>query len=427
VSEQLSSHGPLRKGSLEPVGPIFVSSSRADFRFVEDLEAFLKLSGHMISNSRDTISVSESFEDQLEKQIHASPNFVFVLSEDSIESSVCRYEVELAVQQEKRIFVVTPGPVPSYLKIPTPIVERRWVHCYSDPSHVGSSQTQGFAQLEAALSGHDTWKESVASKVLSRSEVETILQHTDEAPEEAFLEEGEYDDLQFEFPTEPESEESGFTKIQARTTEADLNDYQYDVFLSYARAEADAVQPICDWLTSAGLKVFYDLDEIEGGDEFPKRIEDALRTSRTVIACFSEIYFTRRWCKVEVNWAWEAEILIPVLIEDFEVPIQFRTTNYINLSDWQGESQHPNLRKLRTAIKKTSGSQSSVQIESAPISNGAAPISAHMLGDLRETWGTLKKSKDKSVLKRFFKLVEKQAPDSGLAFEVALRIGELRK
>ena len=112
MSEQLSSHGPLRKGSLQPVGPIFVSSSRADFRFVEDLEAFLKLSGHMISNSRDTISVSESFEDQLEKQIHASPNFVFVLSKGSIESSVCRYEIELAVHQNKRIFVVTSGPVP---------------------------------------------------------------------------------------------------------------------------------------------------------------------------------------------------------------------------------------------------------------------------------------------------------------------------
>ena len=263
--------------------------------------------------------------------------------------------------------------------------------------------------------------------MLSRSEVETILQQTDEAPEEAFLEEGEYDDLQFEFPTEPGGEESGSTEIQARTTEADLDDYQYDVFLSYARAEADAVQPICDWLTNSELKVFYDLDEIEGGDEFPKRIEDALRTSRTVIACFSETYFTRRWCKVEVNWAWEAEILIPVLIEDFEVPIQFRTTNYINLSDWQGESQHPNLRKLKTAIKKTSGLQSSLPIESTPISNGATPISAHMLSDLRETWGMLKKSRDKSVLKRFFKLVEKQAPDSGLAFEIALRIGELRK
>jgi len=63
---------------------------------------------------------------------------------------------------------------------------------------------------------------------------------------------------------------------------------RYDVFLSYARADAGRVQPMLDQLRSRGYRVFFDVESIDPGQLWKKRLDRSIRASRTLVLCWSE-------------------------------------------------------------------------------------------------------------------------------------------
>lgn len=75
----------------------------------------------------------------------------------------------------------------------------------------------------------------------------------------------------------------------------------FDVFISYPRSEKEKATPIYDELTSLGLTVFFDIDNIDAGDTFPDRINNALNISKSVLCCWSPLYFERPWCMIEAR------------------------------------------------------------------------------------------------------------------------------
>ena len=62
----------------------------------------------------------------------------------------------------------------------------------------------------------------------------------------------------------------------------------YDVFLSYSRADTARVQPLRDALRGLGYRVFFDVQSIEPGEPWKERLERSIRTSRTLVLCWSE-------------------------------------------------------------------------------------------------------------------------------------------
>jgi len=63
---------------------------------------------------------------------------------------------------------------------------------------------------------------------------------------------------------------------------------RYDVFLSYSRADTQRIQPLVDELRRLGYKVFFDVQSIDPGEEWKKRLDRAIRGSRTLILCWSQ-------------------------------------------------------------------------------------------------------------------------------------------
>jgi hypothetical protein len=63
---------------------------------------------------------------------------------------------------------------------------------------------------------------------------------------------------------------------------------RYDVFLSYSRTDAERVQPMLDELRRHGYHVFFDLQSIDPGQKWKKRLERSIRASRTLVLCWSE-------------------------------------------------------------------------------------------------------------------------------------------
>jgi hypothetical protein len=63
---------------------------------------------------------------------------------------------------------------------------------------------------------------------------------------------------------------------------------RYDVFLSYSRADTQRIQPLVDELRRLGYRVFFDVQSIDPGEEWKKRLDNSIRGSRTLILCWSE-------------------------------------------------------------------------------------------------------------------------------------------
>jgi hypothetical protein len=63
---------------------------------------------------------------------------------------------------------------------------------------------------------------------------------------------------------------------------------RYDVFLSYSRADAERVEPLCDELRRLGYRVFFDVQSIDPGEQWKLRLELSVRASRTLVLCWSE-------------------------------------------------------------------------------------------------------------------------------------------
>lgn len=63
---------------------------------------------------------------------------------------------------------------------------------------------------------------------------------------------------------------------------------RYDVFLSYSRSDGERVQPLLNALRGMGYRVFFDVQSIDPGQPWKRRLERAIRASRTLVLCWSE-------------------------------------------------------------------------------------------------------------------------------------------
>jgi len=98
------------------------------------------------------------------------------------------------------------------------------------------------------------------------------------------------------------------------------------VFLSYAREDADAVRRIADALRAFGVEVWFDQNELRGGDAWDQQIRTQIRTCMLCVPVISattqargEGYFRREW-RIAVerthDMAAGVPFLLPVVIDD---------------------------------------------------------------------------------------------------------------
>jgi hypothetical protein len=74
------------------------------------------------------------------------------------------------------------------------------------------------------------------------------------------------------------------------------------IFLSYASEDGLAVQRIAEALLAAGVEVWFDREELRGGDAWDRRIREQIHVCRLFVPVISantetraEGYFRREW------------------------------------------------------------------------------------------------------------------------------------
>lgn len=126
-----------------------------------------------------------------------------------------------------------------------------------------------------------------------------------------------------------------------------MSDLSKGVFLSYASQDADAARRICDSLRAAGIEVWFDQNELRGGDAWDRSIRKQIKECALFVPIISantearsEGYFRLEWrLAVERShlMADDQAFLVPVLIDDTQeasarVPDRFRERQWSRLA-----------------------------------------------------------------------------------------------
>ena len=78
---------------------------------------------------------------------------------------------------------------------------------------------------------------------------------------------------------------------------------EYDIFISYSRRDTAIVNQFADKFSKAGYKYWMDVDGVESGDEFKRKIVSAIKESKVFLFFSSEASNSSSWTVKEVNVA----------------------------------------------------------------------------------------------------------------------------
>ena len=85
-------------------------------------------------------------------------------------------------------------------------------------------------------------------------------------------------------------------KYQARTMP------EYDVFISHANKDkGDLIEELYQSLSKLGIKIFYDKESLEWGDNWKERILNGTKKAEFAIIVISENFFDREWTERELS------------------------------------------------------------------------------------------------------------------------------
>ena len=81
---------------------------------------------------------------------------------------------------------------------------------------------------------------------------------------------------------------------------------EYDVFLSHAWKDGERPQQIADALTKAGLRVWFDANEIDDFTSITHAVTEGLAKSKALVSYYSKTYPLRRACQWDLTAAFLA-------------------------------------------------------------------------------------------------------------------------
>ena len=130
-----------------------------------------------------------------------------------------------------------------------------------------------------------------------------------------------------------------------------------DVFISYARNNRPVAEQLAERLSAGGLQVWWD-SNLSAGSEFAAVIEAKLQGAAVVIVLWSADSVRSSFVRDESSRALKHNKLLPVRIEDIELPLGFGQLHTLDLLDWDGDADDEGFVKLLLAVRQRGRSQS---------------------------------------------------------------------
>jgi len=122
-----------------------------------------------------------------------------------------------------------------------------------------------------------------------------------------------------------------------------------DIFLSYSSADLPRVRVLIRALERHGWSVWWDRT-ILPGRTFDQVIEEALDAARCVLVVWSQHSVYSDWVKAEAAEGARRHILVPVLLDEVRIPLEFRRIQAARLLDWHDTGPHAEFDKVVQAV-----------------------------------------------------------------------------
>jgi len=129
-----------------------------------------------------------------------------------------------------------------------------------------------------------------------------------------------------------------------------------DVLISYASEDRERAGKLASVLSAHGWSVWWDR-KIIAGQAFDSAIERELESAKSVVVLWSKHSIESEWVKNEASVAVERGVLVPALIDEVKLPLEFRRKQTADLTGWQGDPLHGGLQSLCEGIAALMGSE----------------------------------------------------------------------
>ncbi|MEO0421785.1 MAG: toll/interleukin-1 receptor domain-containing protein [Pseudomonadota bacterium] len=131
-----------------------------------------------------------------------------------------------------------------------------------------------------------------------------------------------------------------------------------DIFLSYKREERREAGRVAQALEQVGWDVWWD-PELRGGERFDDVIGNALARSRCVVVLWSRAAVESRYIRDEASFGLKERKLVPLCLDDCELPFRFQGLHTLDFSRWSGKADAPEFTLLRRDLEDRIGAPGS--------------------------------------------------------------------
>ena len=122
-----------------------------------------------------------------------------------------------------------------------------------------------------------------------------------------------------------------------------------DIFISYSSTDKTIVKRMAQLLEEKGWSVWWDR-QIPIGHQYDTVIETELQKAACVLVVWTQRSIASEWVKNEASEAAAKGKLVPVVLENLELPLAFKRTETALLFNWDGGDDHPELALLFQSI-----------------------------------------------------------------------------
>ncbi|MGK7903627.1 MAG: TIR domain-containing protein [Hormoscilla sp.] len=277
---------------------VLLSYADEDRGTMEKLRNSLRRSGMTVWTNTTDIQTGEVFPEAIKRGIEQADNLVYLLSPDSINSTYCQQELDLAVELNKRIIPVRvretdPMQEPTalrdlhYIDLTDNVKEEDYLRDESELLKILLTDEDYYRKHKMLLTKALKWQEqqnnpSILLRGYNLGSAETWLQVAQKRTQHR--------------PT-PLQEE--FIAESQRRPELE----SLDVFISYSRADSDFARKLNDDLQIQGKMTWFDQESIAEGTDFAQEIKNGIKSCDNFLFIISPRSVKSPYCEDEVEYA----------------------------------------------------------------------------------------------------------------------------
>ena len=129
-----------------------------------------------------------------------------------------------------------------------------------------------------------------------------------------------------------------------------------DVFISYSRDDLASVEILSQRIKEAGYKLWWDA-ELPAHKSYGDVIMEKIAVAKAAVVVWSPSAVKSEWVRAEADLARNHNKLVQAALGDLALPLPFNQIQFADISDWQGEDDHPGWIKIKGSLAELCGSR----------------------------------------------------------------------